>query len=131
MKRLLLCLAALALTTSAALAADAPSIKGQIRTDVQEAMKKHIARNTIGDHYVIYDAGKGELKKLTFKELHKGIVKKGDFYVGCADFVDAAGKKYDLDFLVAAGEDTHVLQALVHSINGNKRKYHLEDETDK
>ena len=118
MKRLLLCLAALALTTSAALAADAPSIKGQIRTDVQEAMKKHIARNTIGDHYVIYDAGKGELKKLTFKELHKGIVKKGDFYVSCADFV-------------AAGEDTHVLQALVHSINGNKRKYHLEDETEK
>lgn len=127
MKRLLLGLALSALFTSAAVAADDPSIKGQIRTDIQEAMKRHIGRNTLGDHYVIYDAIKGELKKLTFKELHKGIVKKGDFYVSCADFVDASGTKYDLDFLVSARDDVHVLQALVNSINGEKHKYHLEN----
>ena len=132
MKRIFLAFAVFSLVIYAvAFAADDPSIKGKIRTDIQEAMKKHIAKNTLGDHYVIYDAVKGELKKLSFKELHKGIVKKGDFYVSCADFTDASGKKYDLDFLVASKDNLHVLQALVHSIDGNKRKYHLENEKEK
>jgi|TARA_B110000495_G_scaffold192771_1_gene197293 hypothetical protein len=61
--------------------------------------------------------------------LHKGVVKKGPFYVSCADFVDAKGRAYDLDFLVAGkGETLRVLQALVHSVDGEKRPYHLESD---
>jgi hypothetical protein len=119
----------IAAAATAAVAGDDPSIKGETRTSVQKAMNQHIEHNTIKDKYVIYDAVEGELKKLKFDALHKGIVRKGDFYVSCADFVDAQGKKYDIDFLVAEKKDSfNVLQALVHSIEGKKRPYHLEEE---
>ena len=114
--------------TATAFAGDDPSIKGEIRTGVQQAMVQHISDNTLGEQYVIYDVVTGELKKLEFAELHKGIVKKGEFYVSCADFIDAQKRKYDIDFLVARkGEDFRVFQALVHSIDGEKRAYHLEE----
>ncbi len=118
-----------AATATAGLAGDDPSIKGKTRTSIQKAMNEHIEHNTVKDSYVIYDAVAGELKKLGFEALHKGIVKKGDFYVSCADFVDPQGKKYDIDFLVAQKKDSfRVLQALVHSIDGDKRAYHLEEK---
>ena len=114
--------------TTAAFTADDPSIKGATREGVQRAMQSHIAKNTLADRYVIYDAQTGHLNRLAFKELHAGIVKKGDFYVSCADFLDGQGKKYDIDFLVAQKNGAyHVLQGLVHSIDGEKRKYHVEN----
>ena len=113
---------------SAAFAGDDPSIQGPTRVGIQEAMKAHIGHNTVKDQYVIYDAVKGELKRLALKKLHEGIVKKGEFYVSCADFLDAQGSKYDIDFLVVQkGYNFHVLQALVHKIGDDKRKYHVED----
>ncbi len=114
---------------TAAFAGDDPSIKGKMRTDIQAAMKVHIGQKTIGEKYVIYDAVSGDLKRLTFEGLHKGIMKKSDFYVSCADFVDADGKKYDIDFLVAEKDGSYsVLQPVVHSVDGKKRDYHLEDK---
>jgi hypothetical protein len=68
------------------------------------------------------------LLRLAFKELHRGIVTKGDFDVSCADFVDEAGTLYDLDFLVAPLAGRHwILRAVVHSTGGDKRAYHVED----
>jgi hypothetical protein len=118
-----------AIFSASAFAADDPSIKGEIREHLKEAMMTHIEDTTIGGDYIIYDVATGNLKKLEFKELHTGVVKKGPFYVSCADFVDAKGRKYDLDFLVAGkGEKLRVLQAVVHSIDGEKRPYHLESK---
>ncbi len=112
----------------AAYAADDPSIQGKPRTGSQAAMTKHIDANTFDGKYVIYDAVDGKLLKLDFKELHAGLVKKGDFYVSCADFADTQGNKYDLDFLVGEKNgDYFVVQALVHKVNDNKRKYHVEN----
>ncbi len=111
-----------------AFAGNDPGIKGKVRTNIQAAMNEHVGQNTLGEKYVIYDAVDGALKKLTFKKLHEGIVKKGDFYVSCADFVDGQGRKYDIDFLVVEKDGSfRVLQPLVHSIDGKKRAYHLED----
>ena len=108
-------------------AGDDPSIKGQQRVDIKAAMNAHISSNTVNNQYVIYDAVSGELKRLALKELHSGIVKKGDFYVSCADFTDAGGKLYDLDFLVVQkGGQYQVIQGLVHAADGKKRKYHVE-----
>ena len=108
-------------------AADDPSIKGELRKDIQSAMGQHIDANKLNGNYVIYDAVKGEMKNLSLVELHTGIVKKGNYYVSCADFVDSNGKKYDLDFLVGNTENGYkVLQSIVHSVDGNKRKYHVE-----
>lgn len=111
-----------------AMAANDPNIKGQLRVDVQVAMNKHVKNNTLDSSYIIYDNEKGELKKLVLEKLHDGIVRKGDFFVSCADFRDSSGKLYDLDFLVAKqGSDYRVLQALVHAVEGKKRPYHLEN----
>ena len=111
-----------------ALAADDPSIKGKTRTDVQAAMNTHVTDNTISEEYVIYDAADSKVKGLTFKELHSGIVKKGDFYVSCADFTDASGNMYDVDFLVGKTDGGfRVYQAIVHKLNGEKRPYEVED----
>ena len=98
------------------------------RKGIQAAMKSHIDENTVNGRYIIYDAVTGELKKLKFDRVHKGIVKKADFYVSCADFIDEGGKKYDLDLLVVKKDgDFRAVDTIVHSIDGKKRKYHLED----
>ena len=107
---------------------DDPSIKGKTREGIQSAMKRHIDGNIVDGKYVIYDAVDGKLRKLKFDKVHEGIVKKADFYISCADFVDGGGNKYDLDLLVVERNgDFRVLETVVHSINGEKRKYHLED----
>lgn len=114
--------------SSAVFAGNDSSIKGQLRTDIQEAMSQHVKSNTINNDYVLYDAVTGKLLRLQLDELHSGIVSKGDFYVSCADFKDAKGNKYDIDFMVAGPkEQLMVYQALVHKDKAGKRKYHLEN----
>ena len=109
------------------IAGNDPSIKGQMRAGIQAAMSEHIKHNSVDGRYAIYDATKGEFKWLTLDKLHEGIVKKGDFYVSCADFVDQQGKEYDIDFLVIQeGRSYRVLESVVHAESGKKRKYHLE-----
>jgi hypothetical protein len=126
--RILLCLLIAAWSTTVP-AADDPSIKGETRTGVQAAMDQHIQSNVLKGKYIIYDSLTGKLHRLVLKGLHEGIVKKGEFYVSCADFTDQSGKMYDIDFLAAEKDSSfQVLQALVHSVEGKKRKYHVEDE---
>ncbi len=117
---------ALSLSTIAHAANDA-SIKGDLRSNIQHSMQSYIDQKTIDDAFYVYDSVKGRLLKLELDELHDGIVKKGDFYVSCADFKDQHGRKIDVDFMVRSSGDHFVTtQALVHSIDGEKRKYHLE-----
>ncbi|NOY15524.1 MAG: hypothetical protein GXP23_01075 [Gammaproteobacteria bacterium] len=115
------------LTGPAAYAADDPSIKGGLRTGIQATMNTFIKNQTVDGTLRLYDPVEDELLKVKLKKLHPGIVKKGDFYVSCADFVDSNGRKYDLDFLVVpSGDKLITTQAIVHSVDGKKRKYHLE-----
>lgn len=110
-----------------ALAANDPSIKGDLRENIQQSMNHFIEQQTIDKHLYLYDAVNGKLLQLSLEKLHSGIVKKGDFYVSCADFIDQNGNKVDIDFMVRqSSSDMITTQALVHSINGKKRKYHLE-----
>ena len=115
------------LTITTVTAADDPSIKGELREDIKASMMSFIDSNMINDKYYIYDAVGGKLLDLKFAKLHEGVVKKGDFYVSCADFIDNNGTKVDIDFLVIKDGDTlKTIQAVVHSLDGEKRKYHLE-----
>ncbi|MCF6236661.1 MAG: hypothetical protein L3J70_09875 [Gammaproteobacteria bacterium] len=110
-----------------ALAADDPSIKGDLRTNVQQSMNEFINNQTIDGSMYVYDSVKGGLLKLKLDKLHDGIVKKGDFYVSCADFKDQNGNKVDVDFMVRpSGDKLITTQALLHKVDGKKRKYHLE-----
>jgi len=105
-----------------------PSIKGDLRGNIHKAMSKFIDNHTVNGKIYLYDSVKGSLLKLKFDNLHDGIVKKGGFYVSCADFVDQDNRKIDIDFLVVPnGNDLLATQALIHSVDGSKRKYHLEE----
>ena len=107
---------------------DVQSINGKTREGIQSAMRSHIDGNIVDGKYVIYDAVEGKLRKLKFDKVHEGIMKNAGFYVSCADFVDDGGNNYDLDLLVVdKGGNFQVLETVVHAINGEKRKYHLED----
>ncbi len=124
-------LAILALTLPLAaisFAADDPSIKGKTRAGILKAMQQHIEQHTVATVYPVYDVTDNKMRHLTLKELHSGIVKKGAFYVSCADFVDADGIKVDLDFLVS---DDHghfkTVETIVHKVDGTKRPYDLEN----
>lgn len=110
-------------------AADDPSIQGETRSGVQSAMQQFVDGQTTGEWLLHYDPVDGKLLRLQLAELHEGIVRKGHFYVSCADFRDADGTLYDLDFLVVPeGEGFRVNQAIVHAVDGKKRKYHVEQQ---
>jgi len=115
------------LTSPIAFAADDPSIKGAIRDKIKTSMMAYIETRMVNDTFFIFDAPEGRMLNLKFDKLHEGIVKKGNFYVSCADFFDKNGKKIDLDFLVVKdGDQLKTIQAVVHAADGNKRKYQLE-----
>ncbi len=121
--------AALLLAAPAAQAGNDPSIEGDLRKNIQAAMDSWVGEQTVDGTVRLYDPVEGRLLELKFEELHDGIVKKGDFYVSCADFADQDGRKIDVDFLVLPdGDELIATQAIVHSVDGKKRQYHLENE---
>ncbi len=108
-------------------AGDDPSIKAELRTHIHKAMDAFVSQQTTDGSLRLYDPVAGELLRLASYELHSGIVKKGDFYVSCADFVDQEGRKIDVDFLVIPSDgELRATQGIVHSVAGEKRKFHLE-----
>ncbi len=129
MKKLPIAVAIIAISLVATLgsAADDPSIGEPVRSQIQESMAAFIEAKTIEGVYSHYDPVAGELLQLKLVELHDGIVRKGDYYVSCADFVDGQGETVDLDFLVLTTDaGVQTVQALVHKADGVKRPYHLE-----
>ncbi len=119
---------ALLFATGNALAGDDSTIKGDLRSNIQSAMNDMIQQRTVNGTFKYYDPQNNKVYDLKLVELHDGIVKKGDYYVSCADFVAPGGKKVDMDFLVLPGNGKPVAtQAIMHKVDGKKRKYHLED----
>jgi hypothetical protein len=115
--------------TAPAFGADDASIVGEQRVGIQKAMTHFVGAHSVEGELLHYDPVAGELRRLRLEELHSGIVKKGEFYVSCADFRDESGTLVDVDFLVLdMGDSFHVNQAIVHAVDGKKRAYHLESE---
>lgn len=115
--------------TGLAVAGDDPSIQGKLRQGIQSSMASFVDHQTIDGVFRHYDPVDGKLLHLKEANLHAGIVKKGDFYVSCADFVDQDGRKLDVDFLVVPdGGKLRTVQALVHKIDGDKRPYDVESK---
>ena len=91
------------------------------------AMEEFINRNTINSFYIHYDPVEGKLLRLQLDNLHRGQVRKGDFYVGSADFTDQHGRKVGLAFFVIRHLDNaRVLQAVVHEVDGKEREYEIK-----
>jgi len=126
---LFLALGLLLSVNTTAYAGDDPSIKGELRMNIQSSMASYIERNTINGVYDYFDPVTGKLISLKLDYLHDGIVRNGDFYVSCADMIDqSTGKVVDMDFFVKEDDTGKVIttQAIVHKADGKKRKYHLE-----
>lgn len=117
---------ALALSGSAS-AADDPKIPKADKDQIQEAMSQHIRGLSDSRGFPVFDHTAGKLVWVKLDELHSGVVKKGDVYASCADFVAADGTKFDIDFLVQKDKSTfEVVSALVHSRDGKKSPYDVE-----
>lgn len=109
-------------------AADDASIQEPLRGQIQASMQSFIGEATIDGVIRHYDPVTDDVLALRLAELHAGIVKKGDYYVSCADFTDAEGRKIDIDFLVLPdGDGVRTVQAIIHKVDGEKRPYQLED----
>ncbi|MDM8559462.1 hypothetical protein [Candidatus Parabeggiatoa sp. HSG14] len=124
------CALALSLTLPMTVSAENDSsIKGIQRASIQAAMSNFVVTHSSENGIMLhYDSKIGELVSLHLDKLHSDIMKKGDFFVSCADFISTDGRKYDLDFLVLPKGDAYqVNQAIVHSVDGKKREYYLED----
>lgn len=112
--------------SNSAFAGDDPSIKGELRADIQNAMQGYVAKRTVDGAFLLYDPVTNEVLRLTDADIHKGIVKKGDFYVSCAGFKDQRGRKIGVDIMVIADDaKPRASQAIVHKIEGTKRPYNL------
>jgi len=110
------------------LAGNDSSIKGDLRTNIKASMQQYIKSQTINGEMYLYDPLDNSLLKLKLDNLHDGIVKKGDYYVSCADFVDQNNREIDIDFMVRDNaEHLMTMQAIVHAVDGSKRKYQLEE----
>ena len=108
-------------------AADDPSIGEPLRSQIQQSMASFVEGKTIDGVFSHFDPVKGELLRLSLAELHAGIVRKGDFFVSCADFLTSEGDQVEVDFLVLPAEGgVRTVQAVVHKADGKKRPYHLE-----
>lgn len=113
------------------IAANDPTITGQVRIDIQDAMKKYIDKQTADGKLYVFDAVQNKLLKLTFDNLHSKVVNDGGFYISCADFIDQDGSKVDLDFMVRLSDNMYVMnQTIVHKVNGKKRPYHVSDRVE-
>jgi hypothetical protein len=106
-----------------------PKVKAETLDTIQKLMLKHIKDHAIKGIYLFYDAVTDELLRLKFKEAHSGVFAAGEeFYASCMHFTDSEGTLYDLDVLVAEEDGKfRVLQTIVHSVDEQKRPYHLED----
>jgi len=104
------------------------SIKGELRKNIQESMEQYINKQTMDGKLYVFDAVQNKLLTLTSGKPRPGIVKDGEFYLTCADYVDRKGNKIDLDFMVRKSGDKYITtQTIVHAVADKYRPYHVRD----
>ncbi len=104
-----------------------------VKDQVQSQMKTYV-NNIIKKNGFLPILHKGHILKLSLKSsnkypdgFHAGVKESGNLFTSCADFKDAKGNSYDVDFLVSATDKGYrVVQPIVHSVNGKKSKYDLK-----
>jgi hypothetical protein len=116
------------IASNSANAGDDRSIKGELRKNIQNSMEQYIKKQTIDGKLYVFDSVENELLTLTSGKLRLNIVKDGEFYLTCADYVDQKGKKIDLDFMVRKSGDKFITtQTIVHAVDEKYRPYHVRD----
>lgn len=79
------------------------------RTRLQAAMQSHVDRQMVGGVYPYLDTKTGEVKTLHPVTGHPMILRMGDKFVLCYDFVDQQNQKAEIDYYLAAKGDSYVV----------------------
>jgi len=117
-----LCAAVLMLMALAVSATDDASIRGILRPQIWAIMDDYLLTQMPYGTMRLYDPVEDKVLELETRAFSERVVRKGDFYVSCADFVDQDGRKIDLDFLVLHTEEPmRVTQTVIHKIDGLER----------
>jgi len=75
-----------------------------IRTELQVAMQRHVDRNLVAGAVLHIDLESGALKEYFPTAAHPMIMASEDYFVVCADLVDAEGNQFDVDYYLAKTE---------------------------
>ncbi len=115
MKIVTLALMLLAATVSHALAG--PAVSNLERSALQAAMAQHIDRQTVDGQFLYVDFTQGTVERLSPAKAHPMILKMGDDFVLCTDFVSKNGKAVNIDFYLARRGKGYVI---FHTEVGNR-----------
>lgn len=79
------------------------------RTKLQAAMERHVDRQTIDGVYPYLDTKTGGIKFLHPVTAHPMILRMGDEFVLCYDFMDKQNRKVEIDYYLVAKGDGYVV----------------------
>ena len=116
-----------AVSGSAAVAADDASIPADVKERARAAMEQFVKHEVeVKGTFLLTDPVENKILSLNFDKLHKGMMKFQDGYLACADF-NAGKTSYDIDFLVKVVDGQYrVVKAAVHAVDGKKRAGHMD-----
>jgi hypothetical protein len=76
---------------------------------LQATMQQFVDRKTVDGAYLLFDIKATEVRELYPVTGHPMIMRLGEHFVLCFDFVDGAGKKVEIDYYVARKDDGFVV----------------------
>jgi len=79
----------------------AATLDVQTRAALQLALKNYVDAGTVDGVYDHFNVERGQVEKLTLKNLHPVILSADGKYMLCADFLDVRGDDVLLDYIVS------------------------------
>lgn len=91
---------------------------------VREAIGAYVKKDAeLKGSFLLQDAKNQGVHQLKFDHVHTGVERKGEAFSACVDFVDNAGKVYDVDvYVTEANQGLSVDKIILHKIDGVKVK---------
>jgi hypothetical protein len=91
------------------LSSTAQALSLQEKATLQAAMQHHVERQSINGVFHLMDTKTGDVVPLHPVKAHPKIMRMGENFVLCFDFLNAEGKKVDIDFYMARKGNTYVV----------------------
>jgi hypothetical protein len=79
------------------------------KATLQAAMQLHIDKNLVAGAYLHLDFDSGDVQELYPTASHPMILKFGQYFVLCSDFITKGGDQFNVDFYIAPQGDGHLV----------------------
>lgn len=126
MKRRIVVLAAplVLMALASARPAQATEVDEKTKAQVVQAIKAYIEGDLeLKKKFLILDPRTGEPLALAYDHVHAGVHPHAQGLRACVDFADASGTVYDVDVVVALGQEApQVREVFVHKVAGEAVK---------